>query len=406
MNNINKPARRVFAILDLGSSKIFCAIIKISTDGLDIIGHSKTESKGLKGGMITDISESHKCITNAIEEAEKMANETVDQTYVIISGSDIKSNNITSLISTGNVPITTKEIRKLMKQGNENYNGNDVIIHSFPIDYKIDQINGIKNPLEMYGNHLEARICLITAIKASLINLQSCIGKCNLNMIGCIAEPYASGMSCLTNEELIAGATIVDIGGSYTSIATFKNKTLMHLSSIPIGGVHITKDIAYGLSIDLKTAEEIKINYGNVILTSANEEDLIKISTEDGKDCEFSKLNLVNIIRPRVEEILEMILKNTENHPLGNKIIITGGTSQITSLRELASHILNLHVRIGNNITNYTIEGHSKDSSLSAIFGSLKILQNMFFHEDDSYNVKDKTKGAINKVISWIKHNI
>ena len=344
---MTKTKRNVFAVSDLGTSKIYTVIVRMHNNSeIEILGHYEMASSGIKSGMITNITQVHQCIAHSVEEAEKTAAETIDNIYITIAGTSMVSEQVNSSVPIYNNTITKNEIRKLSKQSFDNYSGTDTIIHNVPVAYRIDHIEGVTDPIGMCGNTLEAEMHLISISRSNAINLQKCINHCDLTLSGCIAAPYASAISCLTKEDMLLGAILLDIGASSSSFTVFDNNYPIYTGYIPIAGHHITKDLAHAFSIDIVTAEKIKNLHGNLLLTSSDQDTLVDIQYKD-ETIQLYKAEIVNVIRPRMEEILEMIHDKIAKYKINKRIVLTGGTSQLPSIRELTNHIFDSHVRLG-----------------------------------------------------------
>ncbi|AHC39582.1 cell division protein FtsA [Ehrlichia muris] len=378
---ITDPRRSVFAVVDLGSTKIVCFIVRVShNNDLEIIGIGYRASEGISGGTITDM-ESAKCsILSCIESAKGMAQEpTISQVFVNISGCDIDSTSIINEISVTLHEISDVDIRNIMLQTYDKCRNEQVVLHNIPIVYCLDDVNNITELKGLYGSNLKASIHVITASKSALLNIENCITNCsNLNVGGCIAEPYASGLSCLIDDEKELGAMIIDIGGRYTSIGIFNKGRLIYADSVPLGGIHITNDIAYGLCVNVKDAERIKVLYGDAMLISPDKDGIIEADIGEDEVISIVRSDLEKIIRPRVEEIFNVVKSRiVKQKNLINRIVITGGSSQLTNIKEVASYVFKKQVRIGLPIELKGITHDYKyNPSFSAAIGTVLLISN------------------------------
>lgn len=265
----------------------------------------------------------------------------------------------------------------------------------------------IKEVGGLYGKRLSADVNVVTASRPALTNIENCItNNGGLNMAGCIASAYSAGLACLSEDEKELGTAIVDIGGGCTAIGIFKRGKLVYASSVPIGGVHITRDIAYGLCTSIERAEYIKILYGSTIVTSIDENEYITVqNSENDEPTQVFKCELINIIRPRVEEILEMVREQFQEQkdPI-NKVVITGGTSQLTSMKEIAGYIFNKQVRIGCPESCSGLDSeYDKNPVFSAAIGSIKLIVDTFYKNNSGMLGQD---GKINKLYHWVKSKV
>ena len=398
---IKAPAKKVFAILDMGTSKVVCIVVRLSADyEVQILSISYKESFGIYSGAITNAKSASSSILSAIEESEKESGEVVEEIYVNVAGSKILSQIISSEITDINHKVTLRDIRRIFNKSNETINNKEVIIHNIPIEYSLDNIKGIIDPVDMYGNTLKVNMHTITMAHSVLLNLEHCITQFQAHFRGCMISAYCSGLACISDDEKELGVTVIDIGGGSTSIGIFREGNLVYAASIPIGGNLITRDIACAFSIDMVNAEKLKVLKGNVILTSTDQDNLteVEIIGESDNKVQISASDLVGVIRPRVEEIFEMAYHEIKTK-ITHRAVITGGSSQLVSIRELASHILGCQVRLGTPNPLEGLGDYNRHPSLSAVVGSIfLIIQQM--KQNPLNSIK---KGIFNKVLEFVK---
>lgn len=351
--------------LDIGSSKVCCLIAKISRDNkINIVGYGYNASKGIKNGIITDINQATLSVCNAVESAEQMANERINNVMINVSSEKIKSTIKESTIAVNrNRPVNDLDINKAIEKGINKLNieGNE-LIHCLTTGYRLDLGEEIKDPHNIYGENLSVNILLGMLPEVQYKNLVSVVESAHLEISGKAFSAYASGLSCLVEDEKELGATIVDIGGGCTNIATFRNGYPVRFSSIGVGGNNITNDIAWGLTTSAVHAERLKTLHGCAFLTSKDSEENINVypvgEEDDTLIKQVPKSELINIIAPRVEEMFELISAKLAEHGLkdvsSHRVVLTGGCSQLSGIREVASLILDKQVRIGRprNILN------------------------------------------------------
>ena len=372
-----KQRRNTIAILDIGSTKVFCLIAKIShVTEIEILGQGRHASVGIKTGIISDLKAAMDSIIRTVEVAEKAAEVRIDKVYVSISSNNLLSHIINSEISVMGHEINAKDVNKLMFQALDKYKDQNVeVIHSFVVDYILDGNRGIISPLGMYGNALGSNLHIISSPTNILTNLSNCISKCQLEVENYISSSYTAGLACLTEDEMKYGVTLIDFGGGCTSISIFSNGQLIHTDGLVMGGLNITNDIARGLNISFDKAERIKSIHGTVILTTDSKDDIEIQSEEDGEIDYVSKAMLVEIIRARVEEILEILtfkLRESGYASYTNRIVITGGGAILNGLRELVGHMFSAKVRIGypNKLDDLS-EDMKQDLGLATAVGML-----------------------------------
>jgi len=405
---IVKPKRSVFAVLDIGTTKIICLIVKVSGNfSYKITGTGYKIAEGINGGSITDVKHANYSISSTIGLAEQVSEETIDQIYVNIAGCGISSFNVHNEIIAANHEISDRDIKRVVFQTFAKYIEENVIIHNMPLKYHLDDMTDIKEVSGLYGKRLSADINVVTASRPALANIENCVtNNSGLSMAGCIASSYSAGLACLSKDEKELGTAIVDIGGECTAIGIFKRGKLIYADSIPIGGIHITRDIAYGLCTSIGHAERIKVLYGNTIVTSIDENEYITVqNNESDEPTQVLKSELVDIIRPRIEEILELVKEQfREQKDTINKVVITGGTSQLTSMKEIASYIFNKQVRIGCPKSCSGLDGeYDKNPVFFAAIGSIKLIVDTFYKNNPGMLGQD---GKISKLYLWVKSKV
>jgi cell division protein FtsA len=363
-----RPTQRkeLFAGLDIGSSKICCAIAKIEgrlpaesvndASPLRIIGVGYQVSRGIKGGAITDLEALEDSILNAIQNAEQAAGRNIDNVYVSLPSSLTQSHILRSEIQLSGSAVEEIHLKRLLSLNYEEITKNDWhIIHILPLSYTLDSINGIRDPRGMVGNKLSVTLHVLSTPLSFIRNLSGCIGRCHLDVAGYVSSAYASGLSTLVEDELELGVTVIDMGGSQTTVASFMEGNLLNVSYIPLGGNSITNDIARGLGTPLAQAERLKTLYGTLMPSSSDDRESIFIhsmgETDLGHHQHVPKGTLTHIIRSRIEEILELIvdkIRNSRVDPLAyQRFVLTGGASQLQGLREMATQHLTKQVRLG-----------------------------------------------------------
>ncbi|MDF3047474.1 MAG: cell division protein FtsA [Candidatus Midichloriaceae bacterium] len=411
---VKKIKNSTVAVLDIGSSKVVCFIAKIDPFGrIAVIGIGHNIAQGIKAGRITDIRAAEISVAQAVEAAEKMAGETIKSLYVGVSSNNLISQCVASeLLVTGH-EISDKDINRLVFQVLDKFNDQDLdVIHSFAYDYVLDGNRGIDNPLGMYGNSLAADFHILSSPTNYLLNINNCVARCQLEVDNFISSAYATGLSCLTQDEMDLGVTMIEFGGGCTSISVFNKGHILYSDALPIGGMHVTNDIARGFGTDFFNAERIKNLYGTVILTSADYDEGIEVPISSNKhDTEMNvvkRSELVEIIRARVEEILDISLKKLQASGMdkygGNKLVITGGASQLSGLKEVAGHIFSKNVRIG-----YPLEltGLAESTSGIAFSSPIGMLLHIAKTNSRGNGVQSTTndQGIISGVMQWFKEN-
>ncbi len=374
MRNMRKAAlqRGVIAILDVGTSKIACLILRF--DGLDegaepdgvgsmagqsnfrVIGAATTKSRGVRFGEISAMNETERAIRTAVQAAQKMANVRVDHVIACFSGGEPRSYGLAGEIDLADTVVKENDVARVLSacdvpdigEGRE-------VIHAQPVNFALDHRSGLGDPRDQIGNRLACDMHLLTVDAAVVQNLLYCIKRCDLDLAGIASSSYASGIAALVEDERELGAACIDMGGGSTGLSIFMKKHMIFSDSVRLGGDHVTSDIAQCLHVPAAVAERIKTKHGGVHATGMDDREMIEIGGDSGdwdKDRrQVSRTELIGIIRPRVEEILEQVAERLaaagfESLP-SQQIVLTGGASQIPGLDGLASRILGQRVRMG-----------------------------------------------------------
>ncbi len=404
------------AALDIGSSKVCCLIAKISRDRkVSIVGYGYNASKGIKNGSITDLNQATLSICNAVEAAEQMANERIDRLIVNINSDKIKSSIKTPEISISkNRPINETDINKVLEKGLSKINTEGLeLIHCLPTQYRLNNSEAIKDPRNIYAESLCVDILLGTVPQIVFKNINTVLENAHLEMVSSAFSAYASSLSCIAEEEKELGATVIDIGGGTTSITIFKNGYPVYFTSIPVGGTNITNDIAYGLTTSFAHAERLKTLHGCAFLTMEDKNELINVypigQEDDSSIRQVAKEELISIIAPRVEEIFELINQKLSEQGLkeisSHRVILTGGSSQLAGISEVAQLILDKQIRLGKPQNIFSLPERLRTPEFSTCVGLLMFA--MSYSEKKPTKTVTKISGnSISSIISWLKKNI
>jgi cell division protein FtsA len=351
-----RPRGSLIAALDIGTTKICCFIARVTTDEPRVLGIGHQISRGVRNGTIVDIEAAAASIVNAVHAAEQMAGETIQQVVTNLSGGFFGSRIVKAEIGIAGREVTDVELQRVLDQGYFlREPGDRHVIHSVPVGFSIDGSRGIRDPRGMLGEHLGVNMHVVTASAASVRNHGSAIGRSHLDIDALVVSPYAAGLSCLVEDEIALGVTVIDMGGGTTTIGVFFDGNLIHADCVPVGGCHVTSDIARGLSTPLAHAERMKALFGSAISSSTDERETIAVpqvgEEEEGHVNHVPKSLLVGIIAPRVEETFELVRNRLEasgfDKVVGRRVVLTGGACQLHGVREFAGLILDKQIRIG-----------------------------------------------------------
>jgi len=421
MTKTSKPLRKSstgsIAVLDIGTSKIACFIAQVDSAGeMKIVGIGHQLSKGIRSGIITDFAEAEASIIAAVHAAEQMAGETVENVIVSLSGGNLTSRNVTVEMTMLGEEVTDRDIMDIIEQGRASilHNESD-IIHCIPVSYYLDGARGIADPRKMFGKKLGADLHIITGLPSVTRNLAHCVGRCHLNVEEYIASPYASALSCLENDEKQLGVTLVDMGGGVTSFAVFAGGKNVYTDAIAIGGQHVTNDIARGLSTGLQHAERLKTLHGSAIASPKDDQVMIEVpplGEEESEDpTTMPRSMLVGVIRPRIEEIFEMIRSKIEmggaGAMAGKRVVLTGGASQLLGVRDMAANILGKQVRLGRPRPLPGLAEAASGPAFSTAIGMLDYITKKPMEEQmfDTYRRRRGLTAGFEKVVSWFREN-
>jgi cell division protein FtsA len=340
--------------LDIGTSKVVAIVGEISAEGhLSVVGLGSHKSIGLKKGVVVNIDSTVQSIQRAVEEAELMAGCQIHSVYAGIAGNHIRSLNSHGIVAIKDREVYPQDIERVIDAAQAvAIPADQKILHILPQEYVIDEQEGVKEPLGMSGVRLEAKVHLVTCALNAAHNVEKCIKRCGLEVEDIILEQLASSYAVLTDDEKELGVCMVDIGGGTTDIAVFYDGAIRHTSVIPIAGDQVTNDIAMALRTPTQYAEEIKIKYACALAKLTGAEETIKVpSVGDRPPRELSRQALAEVVEPRYEELFTLIQAELRRSgfedmiPAG--IVLTGGTSKMEGVVELAEEIFHMPVRLG-----------------------------------------------------------
>lgn len=414
---LRKTGAGSIAVLDIGTSKIACFIAQSDSAGeIRITGIGHQLSKGIRSGIITDFAEAEASIVSAVHAAEQMAGETVEYVLVSLSGGNLTSRSVTVEMAMLGEEVSDRDIMDIIEQGRASIqHAEHEVIHCIPVSYYLDGARGISDPRKMFGKKLGADLHVITAQPSITRNLAHCVARCHLNVDEYIAAPYASAMSVLEDDEKQLGVMLIDMGGGVTSFSVFNGGKNIYTDSVAIGGTHVTSDIARGLSTSLHHAERLKTLHGSAIATASDDHVMVDVPLLGEQDSDDSntvpRSMLVGVIRPRVEEIFEIIRSKLEMSGVagmaGKRVVLTGGASQLLGVREMASTILGKQVRLGRP---RTLPGLAEAVSGPAFATALGMFEYNFKKpaEEQLFDAHKRRAGftfGFEKILHWFKEN-
>ena len=349
-------ATRTFVGLDIGTTKINCIIADQNSSGeLRVVGVGNAPSEGLRRGVVVDLEKTVTSIQRSVEEAERMAGIDVKGVYAGIAGDHIRSINSRGVIAVARKDneIAAADVERVVEAAKAIAIPMDrEIIHVIPQEFLVDDQDGIKDPVGMSGVRLEAEVHIITGAVTSAKNICRSIQRAGLKVGDLVLEPLASAQAVLDDDERGLGVVLLDIGGGTTDVAVFHEGSIRHTAIIPYGGASVTSDIAIGLRTPIDKAEAIKLQFGSALASLVPSEQMLAVAGVGGRtDREISRHVLASMIEPRREEIFALANKEVrKNHfaeLLGGGVVLTGGTSLLPGIAELAEQVFEMPVRLG-----------------------------------------------------------
>ena len=363
------PARRsvVVAALDVGSSKVVCLIGRLRPHGpqqvltrrshsVEVIGFGHTLARGTKAGTVVNLVQAEDAIRRAVDAAERMASVEIESVVLSISSGRPTSELFAAEIELMGSAVSENDIARVLAAGSRHsLRDGRAVLHSLPVGYSIDGVNSIRDPRGMLGSRFGVDMHVATTDIAAARNLMLAVERCHLDVEAMAASPYVAALAVLADDEGDLGAAVVDMGAGTTTIAAFQAGRLVHIDGFALGGHHVTMDLARGLNARIADAERIKTLYGTVLSGAPDERDMITVPPLEEHEREqaqlVSRATLVSIIKPRVEEILEMVRDRLAACPIASDrrghVVLTGGASQLNGLPELAARLIGRPVRLG-----------------------------------------------------------
>ncbi len=409
-----KARNGIVAALDVGTSKVVCFVARIDSGGLRVIGIGHQPAGGLRSGNIVDMDAATRAISSAVSAAEEMCGETVREVIVGVGGGQPASHNQSLEVLIGSHEIGERDVRRLLSQVHlPAETGDRDLIHTLPVGYTVDG-HDVVEPRGMYGERLGVDFHLVTAAAGAMRNLSVCVKRAHLDIADRVATSYASGLSSLVVDERNLGATLIDMGGGTTSISVFYEGHLVHVDSIPIGGNHVTSDIARGLSTPVSDAERMKTLIGRAKARPNDEFDIIDVpligEQERTTPNHVPRSILVGIIRPRIEETFELVRSRLEASGVdklaGGRAVIVGGACQLDGVAEVAAEILNKKVRVGGPIRVAGLAESTGGPAFAACTGLLvHAAQTAASQTTAGNSAVEQPRGGFGRFGSWIREN-
>lgn len=407
-----KLNNNLIVALDIGTSKVVAIAALALPDGrLEIIGVGSYPSKGMRKGVIVNIDSVVHSIQRAVEEAELMAGCQIHSVYTGIAGSHIRSFNSHGIVAIKDQEVTKLDVDRVIDAAKAvAIPADQKILHILPQEFVVDNQTGIKEPIGMAGVRLEANIHMITSAVSCAQNITNCVRRCNLDVNDIILEQLASSYAVLTEDEKYLGVCILDIGAGTTDVAVFIDGAIRHTASIPVAGDQVTNDLAVAFRITTEAAENMKLKYGCALTELADAEQRIELThIGDFRANATTQLNVAGIIEPRYEELFTLVRDELArvglSGVLNSGIVLTGGSSKIHGVTELAESVFNLPVRLGvpHNIPGLTdvLKAPTFATSIGLLIYGLRSQHKRSVKPDTGRSIH----GLVGRVKNWFQGN-
>ncbi len=428
MKPVSPRRKALVAALDVGTSKIVCMIARLEplpagdvlrrrSHAIRILGYGHVESAGMKGGSAANLAELEGVIRHAVHLAERSASVQLESVAVAISGGRIGSESFTASVDVSGPSVSEADVAHVLAAGSRfSVREGRAVLHSLPTGYVLDGVHGVREPRGMLARNLGIDMHTVTADMAPPRNLMLAVERCHLAVEAMAASPYVAGLSVLADDEADLGAAVVDMGAGTTTLAVFAGGNFVHADGFALGGQHVTMDLARGVNARVADVERIKAFYGTVLPGGTDERDMITVPAVSDDPREppqvIPRSTLVQIIRPRVEEILEMVRDRLGVSPFSveprGTVVLTGGASQLAGLPELAARILNRPVRIGRPLGIAGLPDAAKGPAFAVATGLLAYPQAAHLEHFEPRRTRQMmtgTGGYIARVGRWLKES-
>ena len=389
--------------LDIGTTKVCCVVGEIFENGVDIIGVGIAPSMGLKKGVVVNIESTVNSIKQAVKMAEDAAGCELHSVYVGIAGNHIKGFNSDGILAINGREIKPSDISEVITAARTvKISENQQVIHVMPQEYRVDNQDGIQNPVGMTGVRLATKVHIVTADMAAVHNVVACCRKAGLEVSDMVLESIASAKAVLSPDEMELGVALIDIGGGTTDLAVFYDGTIRHTCEIGLGGHNLTNDLSVGLRTPLQEAELLKEDFGSAISSIVRPNTVVDVPTVgDREPRKVTQKVLVDIIQARIAEILEIV--NRELISSGHKdkinagIVLTGGTALLANLADLTEQIFDLPVRIGYPMS---VSGRTDEIFTPRCTTSVGLV---LYGKDNQEGKQQKEPSVAGRVREWLK---
>ena len=406
--NGNKKENDYVVALDIGTSKVVCLIGQLTdSHAVEIVALGSYPSSGLKKGVVVNIDATTDAIQKSMDQAKNSFDGKLKNVYVGIAGNHIKSLNSHGIVGIKDKEVTPFDIDRVIEAAQAVAIPSDQkVLHVLPQEFVIDDQDSIREPLGMSGVRLESHVHLVTCANNAIQNIEKCVKRCGITLDGFVLEQLASSYSVLSDDEKELGVCIVDIGGGTTDIAIFNSGSISFTGVIPIAGDQVTSDIAVALRTPTPQAEELKQKYGCAVAEFTTESETIEVAGVGGRaPRELSRKALAEIVEPRYVELFELVKAEIQRNGFDGKIpagiVLTGGTSKMEGVVELAESIFQTSVRIGVPENFKGMESVLKNPIYATSLGLL----GYGFDQLKQGIALEQNRSLFDKAFGWLKSN-
>jgi len=385
--------RGLVGIVDLGTSKVTCLILRFDGEAMPaaegvgamagqaqfrVIGAATTRARGMRHGEIEVMQEAERAVRTVVQAAQKMAQERIDHAIVSFSGAAPRSYGLAGEIDLAGREVTEADVAAVLASCEApDIGAGRTVLHAQPVNFALDYRSGLSDPRGQVGNALTADMHMVSVDQSVVQNILHCIRRSDLELAGLASSAYAAGVSAMVEDEQKIGAACIDMGAGTTGLSIFLRGHMIYADTVRMGGVHVTQDISKGLGIPLALAERIKTLHGGLMATGRDDREMIPLTADTGDwehdRREISRSELIGIMRPRMEEILEEVRARLEAAGFDDlpsqKIVLTGGASQVPGLAGLAARILGQQVRLGRPLRVQGLPQAATGPAFSAAVG-------------------------------------
>jgi cell division protein FtsA len=425
MRPLSPKRSALVAAIDIGTSKIACLIARLRprpaqdvlprrSHSVEVLGIGHTRASGIKGGIVVNLAEAEDAVRQAVAAAERMAGVQLESAILSVSGGRPASELYAATVHVAGSAVADADIERVLMAGSRHsVRDNRAVLHSMPIGYALDDARGIREPRGMLAKRLGVDMHVVTTDVAAARNLMLAVERCHLAVEAMVATSYVAGLSVLTDDEADLGAAVIDIGAGTTTMAVFQHAAFVHADGFALGGRHVTMDIARGLNARIADAERVKTLHGSVLAGSDEREIAISPASDEREAPHLvSRATLTAIVKPRVEEILEMARDRLAASPFASdprgRVVLTGGASLLNGLPDLAARILGRQVRLGRPMGLAGLPEAAKGPAFAVAAGLLVYPQSAYLEHFEPRRTRQMMTGSdryFARVGRWLKES-